>query len=127
MTRRSAPRAIFLPQLSTKCYIHFAVDISASLEALRRLPPRAAVAREAARLRRDEVDGSLALAGTPLTREQVNTLIDRGISTGEHRLEHYITVRDLATGAAWVAEQRALGAADPSPLITVEDIRRLHT
>jgi Fic family protein len=127
MTRRSVRRAGFLPQLSTKCYIHFDVDISASLEAVRHLPPRAAIAREAARLRREELDGSLALAGTPLTREQVNALVDRGISTGDHRFEHYLTARDLATGAAWVAEQRTLGAADPRPLITVEDIRRLHT
>lgn len=102
------------------------MDISIELEAVRRLPPRASVAREAARLRRDELDGSLVLAGNILTRLQLNALIDRGIAGGEHRLEHYIAARDLANAAAWVAEQRPLAASDPRPLITVEDIRRLH-
>jgi Fic family protein len=103
------------------------VDISIELEAIRRLPPRAAIAREAARLRRDELDGSLALASTALTRTQVNALVDRGIATGDHRLDQYVAVRDLANAAAWVSEQRPLAASDPRPLITVEDVRRLHT
>jgi Fic family protein len=103
------------------------VDISIELEAVRRLPPRAPIAREAARLRRDELDGSLALASTALTRLQLNALVDRGIAVGEHRLEHYIAARDLANASAWVAEQRPLAAFDLRPLITVEDVRRLHT
>jgi len=102
------------------------VDITIALEAVRRLPPRAAIAREAARLRRDELDGSLALASTALTREQLDALVDRGIGSGNHRLEHYVAARDLANGAAWVAEQRPLATSDPRPLITVEDVRRLH-
>jgi Fic family protein len=102
------------------------VDISIELEAVRRLPPRAAIAREAARLRRDELDGSLALASTALTRAQVDALVDRGIASGDHRLEQYVAARDLAAAAAWVAEQRPLAASDPRPLITVEDVRRLH-
>jgi Fic family protein len=103
------------------------VDIEASIEAVRHLAPHAAIAREAARLRRDELDGSLAIAQTDLDRAQVDTLIDRGIATGDHRLEHYIAARDLATASLWVAEQRAIAVADPRPLITVEDVRRLHT
>jgi Fic family protein len=102
------------------------VDISAALDAVRRLPPRAAIAREAARLRRDELDGSLAISSTALSRTQVDALVDRGIGSGDHRLEQYVAARDLANAAAWVAEQRPLGVADPRPLITVEDVRRLH-
>ena len=102
------------------------MDISIELEAVRRLPPRAAIAREAARLRRDELDGSLALSSTTLTRTQVDALVDRGIATGDHRIEQFLTVRDLANASAWVAEQRPLAASDPRPLITVEDVRRLH-
>jgi Fic family protein len=103
------------------------VDIAIELDAVRRLPPRATIAREAARLRRDELDASLALASTALTRTQIDALVDRGIATGDHRLDHYVAVRDLAHASAWVAEQRPLAAADPRPLITVEDVRRLHT
>src|SRR5580698_5075370 len=126
MTRRSAAARAYVPHLSTNCYIGESVDIQIALEAVRRLPPRAAIAREAARLRRDELDGSLALASTPLTREQVDALADRGISTGDHRLEYYVAARDLASAASWVAGQRSLAAADPRPLISVEDVRRLH-
>jgi len=112
--------------MSTKCYISSSVDIQTALEAVRRLPPRASIAREAARLRRDELDGSLALASTALTREQVDALIDRGISTGDHKLGHYVAARDLAAAASWIAGQRPLAVADPRPLMSVEDIRRLH-
>ena len=103
------------------------MDIGEAIRSVQRLPPQAAIAREAARLRRDEIEGSLAIDRLPLTREQLNALIDRGIATGEHRLEHYIAARDLAVASAWVAEQRPLGPSDPRPPITVEDVRRLHT
>jgi Fic family protein len=102
------------------------VDIHSALEAVRRLPPRASIAREAARLRRDELDGSLALASTALTREHLDALIDRGISTGDYKLGHYVAARDLAAAASWIAGQRPLAIADPSPLMSVEDLRRLH-
>jgi Fic family protein len=102
------------------------VDISATLAAVRDLAPRAAIAREAARLRRDELEGSLAVAGSPLSRAELDTLIDRGIATGEHPLAAYVAARDHAAAAAWVAEQRPFAPGDPRPLISVEEIRRLH-
>lgn len=102
------------------------MDITAALDAVRRLPPRAAIAREFSRLRRDELDGSLALTRTALTRTQVDALVDRGLATGDRGLEQYVALRDLAAAAAWVNEQRPLLPSDPRPLITVEDIRRLH-
>jgi hypothetical protein len=57
----------------------------------------------------------------------VDALIDRGLATGEHPLEQYVAVRDLAGAAAWATGQRPLLASDPRPLITVEDVRRLHS
>lgn len=102
------------------------MDISATIEAVRGLAPRGAIAREAARLRRDELESSLAIAGNALARPELDTLLDRDIAAGEHRLEDYLAARDLAAAATWVAEQRALPAGDPRPLVTVEDIRRLH-
>jgi len=102
------------------------VDISIALEAVRRLPPKAAIAREAARLRRDELDGSLALASTSLSRDELDALVERGIAGGDQRLEQYLAARDLAAAASWIAGQRPLLASDPRPLITVEDVRKLH-
>ena len=102
------------------------MDISATLEAVRGLAPREAIAREAARLRRDELEGSLAIAGSPLSRAELDALIDRGLAGGGHPLVAYVTARDQAGAAAWVAEQRPFATGDPRPLITVEEIRRLH-
>jgi Fic family protein len=112
--------------LSTTCYILAEVDITIALDAVRHLAPRAAIAREAARLRRDELDGSLALASTLLDRDQIDALVDRGIATGDQRLEQYLAARDLAAAGSWIAGQRPLLGSDPRPLITVEDVRRLH-
>lgn len=103
------------------------MDISTTIEAVRALAPRAAIAREAATLRRDELEGSLAIAGSPLTRAELDALVDRGLTSGPHPLDAYLAARDIAAAAAWVTEARPLAAGDPRPLISVEDIRRLHT
>jgi Fic family protein len=102
------------------------VDIPAALAEVRALPPRGAIAREAALLRRDELVGSLAIAGTPLTPAEIGALLDRGVALGGHRLEAFVTVRDLAAAAAWVAEHRAYRPEDRRPLLLVEEVRRLH-
>jgi Fic family protein len=103
------------------------VDIEALIAEVDALAPRAAIARETARLRRDEVDGSLAILGTPLTRAEVVALIDRGLALGGHPLDAYLIARSLADAAAWVWSQRPYAHGDPRPLVTVEEIRRLHT
>jgi hypothetical protein len=102
------------------------VDSSAAIEAVRRIPPHGAVAREFARLRRDELAGSLAIAGIPLLRPHLDALIDRGLSSGEYPFAHLLAARDLAAAGVWLAEQRSYEAGDPRPLLTVEDVRRLH-
>ena len=102
------------------------MDIAAAIDQVRRLAPNAAIAREAARLRRDDVDGSLVIAGSTLTRPELDALLDRGIASGNHVLDQYIAARDVAAAASWVAEQRPIAVADPRPLITVEEVRRLH-
>jgi Fic family protein len=102
------------------------VDISAAIDAVRRIPPRAAVARAFARLRRDELAGSLAVAGIALERPHLDALLDRGLCTGEYPFAHLVAARDLAAAGSWIAEQRSLETGDPRPLITVEDVRRLH-
>jgi hypothetical protein len=102
------------------------VDIDALIAEVDALPPRAALAREIARLRRDEIDGSLAIAGTPLSRAEVSALTQRGLAIGGHALDAYLVARSLADAAAWVAAQRPYGRGDPRPLLTVDEIRRLH-
>jgi hypothetical protein len=113
--------------LSTWSEIRVTVDIEALIAEVDALAPRAAIARETARLRRDEIDGSLAIAGTPLARAEVIALIDRGIALGGHPLDAYIMTRSLASAAAWVWSQRPYAHGDPRPLLTIEEIRRLHT
>jgi hypothetical protein len=103
------------------------VDIEALIAEVDALAPRAAIARETARLRRDEIDGSLAIAGTPLERSEVLALIDRGAALGGHPLDAYVMTRSLADAAAWVWSQRPYAHGDPRPLLTVEEVRRLHT
>ena len=102
------------------------MDIQEAIEAVRRLPPHGALAREAARLRRDEAAGSLAVAGNALTPGELDALADRGIAAGDHRLDDYLAARDLALAGSWILEQRSIAVADPRPLITVEEVRRLH-
>ncbi len=102
------------------------MDIVELLERVRQLRPSGAIAREAVRLRRDELAGSLAISGSPLTRDQLDVLCDRGLATGDHPLAAYLAARDLATAAAWVSDQRAIQPGDPRPLMTIEDLRRLH-
>lgn len=102
------------------------MDIEASFREVQTLPPRATIAREAARIRRDAVDGALAIAGTPLAAAEVAALLDRGVTLGVHPLEAYIVARDLAAAATWVAEQRPRRSDDRQPLLALDDVRRIH-
>jgi hypothetical protein len=102
------------------------VDIESGLAEVRALPSRSAVAREVARLRREGLDGALAVAGTPLDAGEVAALLDRGVTLGAHPLDAYIAARDLAAAAAWVDEQRVHRRGEAVPLLGLEDVRRIH-
>lgn len=112
--------------LSTLSRINVGVDITRLVGEVHALPPRTSIAREAGRLRAEEIDGSLAIAGNPLSSADVRALLERGIATGGHPLDAYLDARDLADAAAWVAEQRATPLDAPRPLLTVDEVRRLH-
>ncbi len=103
------------------------MDIAAAFAEVRALPPRAAIAREAARIRRDAVDGALAIAGSPLAPDEVAALLDRGVTLGVHPLDAYIVARDLAAAAAWVADARPRAGDDHQPLLALDDVRRIHS
>lgn len=102
------------------------MDIAAAIAEVRALPPRAAIAREAAALRREVLDGALAIAGNPLAASEFAALAGRGVTLGAHSLDAYIAARDLAAAGAWVFDQRVLRPDDPRPLLTIDDIRRIH-
>jgi len=98
----------------------------AAIEAVRSLPPHAALAREMRRIRRAEIHGSTALAGSPLEAAEVDALLDQGRAEGGHLLADYVLVRDYATAAGWIADARRRPASDPRLLIDLEELRRLH-
>jgi Fic family protein len=102
------------------------VDIANVLAEVRTLPPRAAIARERRLLRRDALDGSLAIAASPLAPAELTALVERGVTIGVHPLDAYLVARDLTAGADWVAGQPALRPDDRRALLTIEDIRRIH-
>ncbi len=98
----------------------------AAIEAVRGLPPHAAFAREMRRIRRAEIHGSTALAGSPLEAAEVDALLDQGRAEGGHLLADYVLVRDYATAAGAIADARRRPASDPRLLIDLEELRRMH-
>ena len=81
-----------------------------------RCRPRAAIARETARLRRDEIDGSLAIAGIDADpRRSRRACSTAGSPRAATASTHYIAARDLAAAAAWVAEQRPIARRRSAP------------
>ncbi len=79
---------------------------------------------EASRLALEEIHASTRLAGATLQLSEVASLVDRGIATGEHRLEEYVIVADYAAAARYAA-------AAPMPgrrrvYLRLEEIVALH-
>lgn len=56
------------------------------------------------RLLLEEIWASAVLAGSTLDLDETATLVERGIATGEHRLDTYVLVADYAAAARFVAE-----------------------
>jgi Fic family protein len=75
-------------------------------------------------LRLEEVWGSCALAGSATTLSQTRALLQRGVVAGDRAFRDYLMVWGYGLASAWVQSQRprASGA-----LITVADVRQLHT
>ncbi len=97
-----------------------------TIAAVQRLPPRAELAREMRRIRRSEIVGSTALAGSPLDAAQVDALLDQGRAEGGHHLEAYLLVRDYAAAADSIGDARRRPATKPPALLDLEELRRLH-
>ena len=97
-----------------------------AVDGLRTRTPQAALAREAAALRREEIVASTRQSGSSLDAVEVNLLLDRGRATGGHPLVAYLLVRDYAEAARFAADRVPHRAGDPRPFFTLSDIRRLH-
>ncbi|HUX69380.1 MAG TPA: Fic family protein [Cellulomonadaceae bacterium] len=78
-------------------------------------------------LRLQEAHASTALAGNPLSRHEVEKLLNDGGAVGDHLLADYLEVTGYAQAAAWVHSQ-ARDAVDRSPVasMTLAEVRQLH-
>jgi hypothetical protein len=108
--------------------MHTADDrrLTAAIAALRALPPLAALGAETRRLWRAEIAGSIRLAGASLDADAVDTLLDRGIAAGDHPFDDYVLTRAYAEASRWVALQPRREPGARTPLVTVEELRRLN-
>ncbi len=98
----------------------------AAIAIVRRLPPRAAFAREMRRVRRAEIHGSTALAGSHLSAAEVDALLDRERAEGNHPFDDYVLVRAYAEAAGMAVEARSYPIGDARPLLELEELRQLN-
>ncbi len=95
--------------------------IAALSTIVRDAAPSPALRDAFARLRLEEVAGSIRLAGANLDLTEVRSLLERGRALGGHRFDDYLLVLRYADAAAWAARE----GARPRPVGT-EDLRTLH-
>jgi hypothetical protein len=74
-----------------------------------------------------EIFGSTVLAGSRLTDVEVDALLDFGRAQGNRAFADYVLVRAYADAADWVAGMRAPPPGDRRPLITIDELRQLHS
>jgi len=74
-----------------------------------------------------EAHHSTAIEGNTLVLKQVEALLERGETVGNKELKEYLEVRGYANAASWVYEQARPKGADPvDPLLTMQDVQRVH-
>lgn len=73
-----------------------------------------------------EAHHSTALEGNTLVKRQVEELLAEGRAVGEKQLSEYMEVRGYADAAEWVYGQ-AHAATEPTEVITLTEVRRIHT
>src|ERR1700733_10289357 len=75
-------------------------------------------------LRLEEVWGSCALAGSATTLAQTRALLQRDAVAGDRAFRDYLMVWSDGQASAWIQAQRP---RTTGPLVTVAEIRNLHT
>ena len=73
----------------------------------------------------EEAHHSTAIEGNTLVLKQVETLLAEGRAVGNKQLKEYMEVKGYADAAEWVYGQGA--AAETAELLTLTEVRRVHT
>jgi len=76
----------------------------------------------------EEAHHSTAIEGNSLVRREVEQLLREGRAVGAKQLKEYMEVKGYADAAGWVYRQGIQpGRWDPERLITMQEVREIHT
>lgn len=75
----------------------------------------------------EEAHHSTAIEGNTLVLKQVEKLLAEGRAVGDKELKEYLEVRGYADAAAWVYGQGVKPDHTPGAVVTLTEIRRIHT
>ena len=73
-----------------------------------------------------EAHHSTAIEGNTLVLKQVEALLARNETFGKKELKEYLEVRGYANAAQWVYEQARTRREGRAPLLTLQEVRRVH-
>jgi Fic family protein len=74
-----------------------------------------------------EAHHSTALEGNTLVLRQVEALLADGRAVGDKDLREYLEVRGYANASQWVYERAGTNREDESKLVTLAEVRHIHT
>jgi len=73
-----------------------------------------------------EAHHSTAIEGNTLILKQVEALLARGETVGKKELKEYLEVQGYAKAASWVYDQARTRRDGLAPLLTLQEVRRVH-
>lgn len=73
-----------------------------------------------------EAHHSTAIEGNTLVLKQVEALLARNETVGSKELKEYLEVRGYANAARWVYDQARTRQDEGAPLLTLQEVRRIH-
>src|SRR6266508_3896663 len=73
-----------------------------------------------------EAHHSTAIEGNTLVLKQVEALLARGETVGNKELKDYLEVQGYANAASWVYDQARTRQERGAPLLTLQEVRRIH-
>lgn len=117
-TRRGRP---------SRASIHERLDAEvAALEAVGGLPAPAKADKIWRHIWFHEAHHSTAIEGNTLVLKQVEALLARGETVGNKDLKEYLEVQGYAKAASWVYDQARTRQDSGTPLLTLQEVRRVH-
>lgn len=75
----------------------------------------------------EEAHHSTAIEGNTLVLKQVERLLSEGRAVGDRELREYLEVRGYADAASWVYGQGLRPDHVPGAIVTITEVRRIHT